>query len=75
MELIDQFFNGRFPIKMTILAVLLIIFIAGIGVVMSGVKQPAENKSAKIISIILGITMILVSFVSGIYVILFGFNS
>lgn len=74
MEIIDQFTEGKFPEKNIVLIFLLILFISGIALIISGVKIPSENKAAKIISILLGILLIIITFLSAIYVVLFGMN-
>lgn len=74
MELIDQFTEGKFPVKNILLMFLLLLFISGIALIISGVKIPSENKTAKIISILLGILLIIITFFSAIYVVLFGMN-
>lgn len=74
MEIINQFTEGKFPEKKIILMFLLLLFISGIALLISGIKIPSENKAAKIISILLGVLLIIITFISVIYVVLFGIN-
>ncbi|SEL13572.1 hypothetical protein SAMN04488700_0413 [Carnobacterium iners] len=75
MEIIDQFTNGRFPLKMMILVALLVLFILGLVLLTSGIKMNYKNKAAKFLSLILGIMLILATILFALGVILFGFNS
>lgn len=74
MELINQFSQGKFPLKIILLLILFFIFILGLALVISGIKMASDNKPPKIMSILLGITLIIITVFSAIYVFLFGSN-
>lgn len=75
MEIMNQFTTGRFPLKMAMLVILLVFFILGLVLLISGIKIRHKNTLAKYISIILGFILILATFFAALGVILFGFNS
>lgn len=73
--MINQFIDGRFPLKMIILVALFVLFILGLVLLISGIKMNYKNKSAKFLSLILGIALILTTILGALGVMLFGFNS
>lgn len=75
MEIINSILEGRFPIKSILLMVLVIVFILGLVLLVSGIKIKRNNKLAKALSITLGIIFILTPIFFSIAVIFFGFNS
>lgn len=75
MKIINSFPIKSFPIKNIILFLLFLLFLSGVALIVSGIKIPSENKATKIISILLGTVLIIITFFSAIYVIIFGYNS
>src|SRR5699024_12203547 len=75
MKFINQFPIENFPIKNILLILFFFLFLAGIALIVSGMKILAENKLAKILTLILGIVLLIISFFSAIFVVMFGYNS
>lgn len=75
MKFINQFPIENFPIKNILLILFFFLFLAGIALIVSGMKIPAENKLAKILTLILGIVLLIISLFSAIFVVMFGYNS
>lgn len=75
MKIINNFPIKNFPIKNIILFLLALLFLSGLALIVSGLKIPSENRATKIISMLLGILLIVLTFFSAIYVIMFGYNS
>lgn len=75
MKIINHFPIKDFPIKNIILFLLGLLFLSGLALIVSGIKIPSENRTTKMISLLLGIALIIITFFSGIYVIMFGYNS
>lgn len=74
MKIIDQFVQGKFPEKNIMFLLLLVVFILGIALLISGINIPTKNKASKIISILLGVLLMIVTLFLMVYVILFGIN-
>jgi predicted membrane channel-forming protein YqfA (hemolysin III family) len=75
MQLIDQFYNDRFPLKRALFIVLLFFFILGVVLLISGLKITTKNKGTKIVIIALGVVLILIAIYFLFWLTLFGYNS
>lgn len=75
MELINQFYNERFPLKRALSIVLFFFFILGVILLISGFKITTKNKLTKTIIVGLGVILILIAVYLFIWLTLFGYNS
>lgn len=75
MKIINHFPIKDFPIKNIILFLLGLLFLSGLALIISGIKIPSENRTIKIMIMLLGIILIVLTIFSAIYVIMFGYNS
>lgn len=75
MKIINNFPIKNFPIKNIILFLLGLLFLSGLALIISGIKIPSENRTIKIMIMLLGIILIVLTIFSAIYVIMFGYNS
>lgn len=75
MEIIDYLLSGKATEKYVILLLLLIVFILGILLIVSGIKIKKRSKLTGIVSILLGSLLIPATLYFAFWTIFFGYNS